>query len=83
MATKEGKKTGGRKKGTPNKIAGAVREALFDAFENAGGVDYLTNLATEDPRVFCTLLGKVLPSNVSVAGEEGGPLEIKATIKYV
>jgi hypothetical protein len=63
-------KTGGRKKGTPNKATADVRDAITQAFERAGGADYLHRLATEDPRTFCTLLGKIIPTQI--AGDEDG-----------
>lgn len=64
----------GRKKGVPNKFTADVKEAIIEAFENAGGVKYLTGVAMSDPRVFCALLGKVIPTQIT--GENGGPLKI-------
>jgi hypothetical protein len=32
-------KTGGRKRGTPNEISGALKEAILEAAEQAGGED--------------------------------------------
>ena len=71
-------KTGGRKKGTPNKINKNVREAILQAFEEAGGVDYLRRVAKEDPKTFCTLLGKLIP--VKVAGDAEDPPVLRMTI---
>ena len=62
MANTTGKKFGGRKKGTPNKTTRDMKAAIMEAFEMAGGVDYLHMLASEEPRTFATLLAKVLPS---------------------
>jgi len=62
MATVDGKKTGGRKKGTPNKTTRDMKSAIMEAFERAGGVDYLYMLANDEPRTFATLLAKVMPS---------------------
>lgn len=62
---KKGKpKTGGRKKGTPNKTTVKVKQAIIQAFDKAGGVDYLVRVAQDDPRTFCTLLGRVLPTEM-------------------
>lgn len=74
----KGVKTGGRQKGTPNKMTADVKAAVVEAFENAGGVSYLTKVAMENPQVFCTLLGKVLP--LQVATDPDRPLEM--TIKW-
>ena len=65
MANTTGKKHGGRKKGTPNLTTQDMKSAILEAFERAGGADYLTMLAADEPRTFVTLLAKVLP-NVNV-----------------
>ena len=62
----------GRAKGTPNKLTRAVREAIERAFEKVGGDDYLVTVAKEQPQVFCTLLGKLLPMQLS--GGDGPPI---------
>lgn len=62
MANTTGKKFGGRKKGTPNKTTRDMKAAILEAFERAGGVDYLHALANDEPRTFATLLAKVMPS---------------------
>lgn len=73
-------KTGGRKKGTPNKRTALLKDAILEAAQNAGGeagiVGYLTMQAIENPGPFMTLLGKVLPTQVEGSGE-GGALLIK------
>ncbi len=68
-------KSGGRKKGTPNKVTASVREGLEAAFAGLGGVDHMTNWAKENPTEFYKLLTKLIP--VQVTGEEGGPVELK------
>ena len=57
-------KTGGRKKGTPNKNTKLIKDMVAEALDRAGGVQYLVGVAEENPSAFCTLLGKVLPLNV-------------------
>ncbi len=57
-------KTGGRKKGSPNKVTRELREAVLNTFEMVGGEEYLANVARNDPRTFCALLGRVLPTQV-------------------
>jgi hypothetical protein len=59
------KKTGGRIAGTPNKTTAKVKEAILHAFETVGGASYLVKVAKEDPRTFCTLLGRILPAELS------------------
>lgn len=72
-----GKKTGGRKKGTPNKINKTIREMVVAALDEAGGKDYLLAQAKENPNAFLTLVGKVLPTQIT--GEGGGPVESEHT----
>ncbi|MEM9880457.1 MAG: hypothetical protein AAF066_19370 [Pseudomonadota bacterium] len=45
----KGVKTGGRKKGTPNKTTVAAKQAISMAADKLGGVDRLVNWAKEDP----------------------------------
>lgn len=70
----KGRKTGGRKAGTPNKVTAEVKDAILKAFDNAGGVSYLEGVAKENPAVFCQLLGKVLPLQVS--GDPESPVRL-------
>lgn len=69
MAT--GVKTGGRKKGTPNKTTALLKDAILKAAEQAGEgfgeeglVSYLKAQATLNPGPFMSLLGKVLPTQL-------------------
>lgn len=70
-----GHKTGGRQKGTPNKITASLKQAILEAAEAAGGdlgtVGYLTLQASENPASFMALLGKVLPTQIDGPGENG------------
>ena len=60
------KKAGGRQKGTPNKATTQLKESILAAFDKLGGVDYLVKVGKENPPVFCSLVGKVLPSQMNV-----------------
>ena len=66
-----GVKTGGRQKGTPNKIHAELKDMILQAFEKVGGVDYLAEQALVSPTAFLTLLGKVLPMTISGTAEDG------------
>ena len=71
-----GKRPGaGRKKGVPNKLTKDVRAAIMAAFDEVGGVTYLKTVAKADPRTFCTLLGKILPTQI--AGDPTAPVKIE------
>jgi hypothetical protein len=70
-----GKKTGGRKKGTPNKMTAALKDAILVAVEGAmpgGKVGYLKWLAKNNSSAFSSLLGKVLPT--TLAGDPADPI---------
>ena len=74
-------KTGGREKGTPNKITAALKDMILGALDAAGGQDYLVRMAAEQPAAFMTLLGKVLPT--TLAGDKGSPLAVVNRIELV
>ncbi len=79
--SKPGERRGGRQKGVPNKLTMDVRKAIVEAFELAGGVKYLQALATVDPRTFCTLLGKAVPT--MVGGDAENPIQMKTRVELV
>lgn len=72
----------GRPKGVPNKTTALLKDAILKAAEAAGGaegmVGYLQMQAKENPGPFMSLLGKVLP--MQVTGEGGGP--VKLTVEW-
>lgn len=68
----KGQKTGGRKKGTPNKVTGDLKSMILGALDNKGGIKYLEKQAEQNPTAFLTLVGKVLP--MTVAGDPNAPL---------
>lgn len=65
-----GERRGGRAKGTPNKTTAALKDMILGALDEKGGVRYLSEQADKNPAAFMTLLGKVLPTQVT--GEDGG-----------
>ena len=69
----KGVKTGGRKKGVPNKTTASLKDAILNAFNVAGGEEYLVMLAKSDPRTFAALLGRVLP--LTIAGDPNAPIK--------
>ncbi len=74
-----GKRPGsGRKKGSTNKLTSDVRQAIMEAFSILGGAEYLRKVATEDPKAFCALLGKLIP--VKVAGDAEDPPVLRMAI---
>lgn len=77
-STKGGKRPGaGRPKGVPNKVTTDLKEMILGALQAAGGEDYLKKQATLNPGPFMTLVGKVLPHQIT--GEGGGPVKVEAS----
>ena len=64
----------GRKPGVPNKITTDLKAMILGALDKAGGIDYLHAQAQKNPGPFMTLIGKVLP--MQVTGDGGGPVMV-------
>lgn len=62
----------GRKAGVPNKLSGDLKSMILDALGREGGISYLRDVAREDRKAFCALLGRVLP--MTVVGDPEQPL---------
>jgi hypothetical protein len=62
----------GRPKGLQNKHTLALKDAIQNAFTELGGTSYLVHVGRSDPRTFCALLSKLLPTKLSNA--DGSPL---------
>jgi hypothetical protein len=62
----------GRPAGMPNKTTQSVKEAIERAFQKLGGTDYLVHVGRNDPRTFCALLSRLLPTKL--ANADGSPL---------
>jgi len=67
-----GERVTGRQRGTVNKLTVSIREAIEHAFDELGGTSYLVHVGRSDPRTFCALLSKLLPTKLSNA--DGSPL---------
>jgi len=74
---KPGERRGGRQKGTPNKVTGELKDMILTALGNVGGVEYLERQAESSPTAFLSLVGKVLP--MQVTGDGGGPVVVEIT----
>lgn len=75
----KGEKTGGRQKGTPNKVSATLKDMILGALDGVGGQSYLQRQADENPTAFLTLIGKVLPMQLTGNGE--GPIVVEI-VKY-
>lgn len=54
----------GRPKGVQNKITTDMRDAMRQAFDESGGVEYLKKLAKKNPSLFVQMLTKMIPAAV-------------------
>ncbi len=41
-----------------------IKDGIIKAFEQAGGVEYLVQLAKVDPPTFCRLLAQLIPAEI-------------------
>lgn len=71
----------GRPKGVPNKATAQIKDMIVQALDKAGGVAYLQEQAEENPTAFLTLVGKVIP--LQVTGDPNAPIEINITRRIV
>src|SRR3954452_23844602 len=72
MAGLGASKTGGREAGPPNKPSPHLRGMILAALDRAGGEDYLLEQATANPRAFLSLVGRLIPAQVT--GKDDAPL---------
>ena len=72
-----GKPGPGRPKGSVNKVTRDMREMVREAFEKAGGVDYLVTQSEANPKAFITILAKLLPNTVE------GEVSVKNVLKII
>jgi len=79
---KQRKKTGGRAKGTPNKVTVILKDGIMTAMEELGQdlrgkdgvVGFLKRMAIRKPEQFMRLVEKLLPYQLT--GKDGGPMQL-------
>jgi hypothetical protein len=59
-------KTGGRTKGTPNRLTTSIKEALLETFDRRGGTQALLDWSNDHPSDFYALVGRLIPKEPSV-----------------
>lgn len=64
----------GRPKGSLDKGNAAIREMIVEALHGVGGVQYLQTVAASHPAAFLSLIGKVMPTQIT--GADGDDLKI-------
>ena len=71
-----GIKTGGRQKGSLNKMSGLAKENIAGVFNRIGGTEAMAQWAIENQTQFYQIYARLLPHEVT--GEGGGPVQIIA-----
>jgi hypothetical protein len=73
-----GKKTGGRTKGTPNKLSSTVKANVVAVFDDLNGEDlrHMKEWARENPTQYYNLYAKLLPTEIEAEVEHGGSIAI-------
>lgn len=62
------RKTGGRRKGTPNRVTASIKSALTEAFDGLGGVPALVKWGEQNPTPFYQCWSRLAPKD----GAENG-----------
>ena len=65
-------KTGGRKRGIPNKVTADIKSMVIGAVNAKGGQKYFEEQAEKHPVAFLALAGKLMPT--TLAGDADNPL---------
>ncbi len=71
----------GRPPGIPNKANAELKSLILGALDKAGGMDYLAARAHDTPGPFLSLVGKVLP--LQVTGKDGERLDVPHAVVFV
>lgn len=76
-----GRKTGGRKAGTPNKVSRQVKDNILEVFELTGGREAMAEWAAKEANraEFYRLYAKLLPTEIS--GPDGDAVGVRLVIQ--
>jgi hypothetical protein len=65
----KGKKTGGRVKGSKNKVQATVKDNIIAVFHRIGGIEAMTAWAENNQTEYFRLYGRLLPIETQVSGQ--------------
>jgi hypothetical protein len=74
MANTTGKKFGGRKKGTPNKLSATVKDNVIEVFAEIGGIEHMKQWALDNPNNFYNIYAKLLPTEIEAEVAHSGEI---------
>jgi hypothetical protein len=72
----KGKKTGGRREGSENKLTGLAKDNVAAVFTRLGGSAAMAKWAKANQTEFYKLYARLIP--IQVAGDGGGPVKVQA-----
>ena len=70
----KGRKTGGRQKGSLNKITSTVRANVIAVFDEIGGQEAMADWARDNRTEFYRLFGRMAPSDPEAPGGADNPM---------
>ncbi|MSQ69661.1 MAG: hypothetical protein EXR27_00015 [Betaproteobacteria bacterium] len=71
-----GHKTGGRQRGTPNRITRSFREAVQIAYDAIGGDEAFATWARENSGEFYKIAARLIPQEMRYSGSDGESLTV-------
>jgi hypothetical protein len=69
-----GHKTGGRQRGTPNKVTTAFKDAVRTVYKDIGGNAAFAQWAQDNPTDFYRIAARLIPTEI--AAREGATLQV-------
>ena len=69
--------------GSTNHQSKALKEMVLATLDKVGGLEYLAKQAENNPTAFMTLLGKILPTQVTGGDETDSPISHSLTVKFI
>lgn len=70
-------KTGGRQKGTPNKVTSTVKDNVLAVFNRLGGTSQMADWAQQNQTEFYRLYARLIPTEVNQKTEHSGEVQYK------
>lgn len=61
----------------PNKLSVTARDSVWKVYNEIGGAKHMKRWAEENPTEFYKLYARLIPTNLAVAGEDGGPVKLE------
>lgn len=68
-----------RVKGSLNSKSIELKTMIQGALNDAGGREYLVQQARENPTAFLTLVGKIIPRDYNLGGQEDNPIAFQTS----